>query len=109
MSRSENVNVTVLTCGPWYVIGIYDLTGIQGKQAERQHFELNNKCKRAWPTNNNYWSATANGSNYFNVNLNNGNVNSNDASNTNYASCVSGQHIAFGVILSKRSPFFIVK
>lgn len=47
MSCSENVNVTMLTCGPWYVIGIYDLMGIQGKRVERQHFELNNKCKRA--------------------------------------------------------------
>ena len=40
----------------------------------------------------NNWSATPDGSNYYNVNLNNGNVNSNNPSNTNYASCVSGQH-----------------
>ncbi|MEZ9189606.1 DUF1566 domain-containing protein [Vibrio sp. 10N.222.51.E8] len=45
---------------------------------------------KGWATNNNYWSSTANGSNYYNVNLNYGNVNSNNPSNQNYVSCVSG-------------------
>ncbi|EGQ7975589.1 hypothetical protein I7Z51_004571 [Vibrio parahaemolyticus] len=60
-----------------------------------------NANARGWPTNNNYWSATPDGSNYYNVNLNNGNVNSNNPSNTNYASCVSGQHKTSGAILLK--------
>ncbi len=59
-------------------------------------------CSFVGVQSNNYWSATENdANNAWNVNLNNGNVNSNNPSNTNYASCVSGQHKVSGAILLK--------
>ncbi|HHY0333557.1 TPA: DUF1566 domain-containing protein, partial [Vibrio cholerae] len=44
---------------------------------------------RGWPTSNNYWSATPDGSSYYSVALYDGYVYSSYPSYTDYASCVS--------------------